>query len=66
MTNDKRHDIAQRKYDGKWVVWSQIDHPDADLDYYRKNGLPVPQQWIMIYVAHSEEEARRMSRRSRV
>jgi len=63
---EKKHDIVQRKYDGKWMVWSQIDHPDADLDYYRKNGLPIPQLWIPIYVGYSEDEARRASRRSRV
>ena len=63
---EKFHDIVQRKFDGKWVVWSRIDHPDADLDYYRKNGLPIPQLWIPVSVAFSEEEAKRASRRSRI
>jgi hypothetical protein len=63
---DKRHDIVQRKYDEKWVVWSQIDDPESDLDYYRKNGLPVPQKWIIVAVAFSKEEAERASRRSRI
>ena len=32
MEYNRRHDIVQRKFDGRWVVWSQIDDPDADLD----------------------------------
>jgi hypothetical protein len=66
MEYNRRHDIVQRKFDGHWVVWSQIDDPDADLDYYRKSGLPIPQRWVSIYVAHTEEEARRASKRSRI
>lgn len=62
----KHHDIVQRKYDGKWVVWTQVDDPDADLDYYRRSGLPVPQRWVPIAVENTEDEARRASRRSRI
>lgn len=61
-----RHDISQRKGDGKWVVWTQVDDPEADLDYYRKSGLPVPQKWVPIAVEDSEDEARKASRRSRI
>jgi hypothetical protein len=63
---EKRHEIVQRAFDKKWVVWSQIDDPFIDLDYYRKNGLPVPQRWIIVSVSFSEDEARRQSRRSRI
>jgi len=63
---EKRHEIVKRAYDGKWMVWSQIDDPDADLDYYRKSGLPIPQRWVPIYVGFTEDEARRASRRSRI
>lgn len=66
MNTNKRHDIAQREFDKKWVVWSMIDSPWADLDYHRKSGLPIPQVWVPIYVAHSEEEANKASKRSRV
>jgi len=66
MDTNKRHDIVQRQFDSKWVVWSMIDSPFADLDYHRKSGLPIPQVWVPVYVAHSEEEARKASKRSRV
>ena len=66
MTETKRHDIVQRKFDNRWVVWSMIDSPFADLDWHRKSGLPVPQVWVPVYVAYTEDEARRASRRSRV
>jgi hypothetical protein len=63
---NKRHDIVQRSYDGRWMVWSSIDSPFADLDWHRKSGLPVQQVWVPIAVCWSEEEARRASRRSRI
>ena len=64
--NNKRHDIVQRKFDDRWVVWSMIDSPFADLDWHRKSGLPIPQVWVPIYVAYTEDEARKASRRSRI
>ena len=63
---DKHHDISHRKFDDKWVVWTQVDDPEADLDYYRKSGLPVPQRWVPIAVCNSQEEAERASKRSRI
>lgn len=63
---EKKHEIVKRPYDGKYNVYSMIDDPDADLDYYRKSGLPIPRRWITIYVAFTEEEARLASRRSRI
>lgn len=65
MESNKRHDIVQRKLDGKWVVWAMTDSPFADLDWHRKSGLPIQQVWVPIYVAFTEDEARRASRRSR-
>ena len=66
INTNKRHDIVQRKFDGPWVVWTMVDSPFADLDWHRKSGLPVPQVWVPISVCHSEDEARRQSRRSRI
>lgn len=66
MENNKRHDIVQRKLDGKWMVWSMVDSPFADLDWHRKSGLPVPQVWVPIAICYTEDEARRQSRRSRI
>jgi|APFre7841882654_1041346.scaffolds.fasta_scaffold13004_4 hypothetical protein len=66
IDTNKKHDIVQRKFDGRWVVWSMIDSPFADLDWHRKSGLPVPQVWVPVYVAYSEDEARKASRRSRI
>lgn len=66
MESTKKHDIVQRDFDKKWMVWSQIDSPFADLDWHRKSGLPVPQVWVPIYVAYTEDEARKASRRSRI
>lgn len=66
MANEnKRHEISKRAFDSKYVVWSQIDSPFADLDWHRKSGLPVPQVWVPVYVAHTQDEAERASRRSR-
>jgi len=62
----KKHDIVQRPFDGRWVVWTMMDSPFADLDWHRKSGLPVQQVWVPIYVAYTEDEARRASRRSRI
>ena len=47
---EKKHDITQRKFDGKWTVWTQVDDPNADLDHYRRSGLPVPQRWVPIAI----------------
>jgi hypothetical protein len=66
IENTKKHDIVQRKFDGRWVVWSMIDSPFADLDWHRKSGLPIPQVWVPVYVGYTEDEARRASRRSRI
>lgn len=63
---EKRHEIKQRAGDGKWVVWASVDDPEADLDYYRRSGLPVPQRWVPVAVEDTEEEARRASKRSRL
>jgi hypothetical protein len=63
---EKKHEITQRKLDGKWVVWTQVDDPNADLDHYRRTGLPVPQIWVTIAVENTEEDAKRASKRSRI
>ena len=63
---EKRHEIKQRAGDGKWVVWASVDDPEADLDYYRKSGLPIPQRWVPIAVEDSREAAESASKRSRM
>jgi hypothetical protein len=63
---EKKHEITQRAYDNKWVVWTQVNHPDADLDHYRRTGLPVPQKWVPIAVEDTEENAKLASKRSRI
>lgn len=62
----KNHDITRRKFDGKWVVWSQVDDPNADLDFHRRSGTAVPQVWVPIAVEHTREAAESASRRSRI
>jgi hypothetical protein len=62
----RAHDIVRRAYDAKWVVWAQVDDPYTDFDYWRKNGLPVPQVWVPVAVEATEEAARRASKRSRI
>lgn len=66
MAENSKHDIVERAYDKKWVVWAQIDSPFADLDWHRKSGLPVPQLYVPIYIGFTLEEAQRASRRSRI
>jgi hypothetical protein len=61
-----RHEIKQRPFDGKWLVWTQVDDPDADLDYYRKSGMAIPQRWVTIAVERTEEDAKAASKRSRI
>lgn len=62
----KNHEIVQRDYDKKWVVWSSVDHPSADLDYHRRSGTPVPQVWVPIAVETTRELADQASKRSRI
>lgn len=66
MTTDKIHDISKREFDSKFVVWSLINSPWADLDWHRKSGLPIPQVWVPVYVANTQDEADRASKRSRI
>jgi hypothetical protein len=65
LTVNKPHDIVQREFDKKWVVWANVDHPEADLDWHRKSGLPVPTLWVPIYVGQTEEEAKKASKSAR-
>ena len=62
----KKHEIRRRNFDGKYVVWSEIYDPKADLDYYRKNGLPVPTVWVPGAVELDMESAKLASQRSRI
>ena len=50
-------DIKQRAYDGRWVVWAEVDNPAVDRDWYIKNNLGVPQIWIILNVTHTREAA---------
>ncbi len=62
----RNFDIAQRAFDSKFVVWAEIDHPDADRDWYLKNGLAVPQQWIAVAVTHTKEAAIRATKQVKI
>jgi hypothetical protein len=59
-------EIKQREFDQKFVVWAEIDHPDADRDWYVKNGLPVPNQWVAVAVTHTREAAIRAMRQTKI
>lgn len=50
-------EIAQRAYDQKFVVWAEVDSLDVDRDWYLKNGLPVPQQWVPLAVTYTRDAA---------
>lgn len=50
-------EIKQREFDQKFVVWAEIDQMDADRDWYIKNGLPVPQQWVPVAVTFTKDAA---------
>jgi len=58
----RNFDIAQRAFDGRFVVWSEIDHPDVDRDWYIKNSLPVPQMWVPVAVTFTKEAAIRATK----
>ena len=62
----RNFDIAQRAYDNRFVVWAEIDRPDADRDWYLKNGLAVPQQWIAVAVTHTKEAAIRATKQVKI
>jgi hypothetical protein len=55
-------DIVQRAYDKKFCVYIEQDDPNADVDFYKKNNLPVPQIWIPIAVTFTREAAVRASK----
>jgi hypothetical protein len=63
---EKSHDISQRKVDGKWVVWTQINDPNADLEYHQRSGVPISKKWIAIAVCDTREEAEKASRESKI
>jgi hypothetical protein len=50
-------EIVQRAYDNKFVVWAEIDDPERDRDWYIKNGLGVPQIWIILAITHTRDAA---------
>jgi hypothetical protein len=54
---NRNYEIAQRALDGKFVVWAEVDHFDADRDWYIKNNLGVPQMWIPVAVTFTKESA---------
>lgn len=59
-------EIKQREYDQKYVVWAEIDNPDADRDWYVKNGLPVPNQWVIVAVTFTRDAAVRAMRQTKI
>lgn len=65
MNQYRNMEIAPRAYDGRFVVWAEIDHPECDRDWYIKNGLGVPQLWIAIAVTHTRDAAVRAIKQQR-
>lgn len=59
-------EIKQREFDQKFVVWAEIDQMDADRDWYIKNGLPVPQQWVPVAVTFTKDAAIRAMKQARI
>jgi hypothetical protein len=59
-------EIKQREFDQKFVVWAEIDQMDADRDWYIKNGLPVPQQWVPVAVTFTKDAAIRAMKQSKI
>lgn len=65
MNAYRNMEIVQRAYDGKFVVWAEIDNPEVDRDWYLKNGLGVPQIWIITSVSHTRDAAIRTIKQAR-
>lgn len=40
----------QRPGDGAWVLWGKIPDPHADINYWRRLNIPVPQKWVQLKV----------------
>jgi hypothetical protein len=59
-------EIKLREFDQKFVVWAEIDQMDADRDWYIKNGLPVPQQWVPVAVTFTKDAAIRAMKQSKI
>jgi hypothetical protein len=59
-------EIKQREADGRFVVWAEVDQFDIDRDWYLKNGLPVPQQWVAVAVTHTKDAAIRAMKQTRI
>jgi hypothetical protein len=59
-------EIKQREFDQKFVVWAEIDQMDADRDWYIKNGLPVPQQWVPVAVTFTKDAAIRAMKQAKI
>jgi hypothetical protein len=59
-------EIKLREFDQKFVVWAEIDQMDADRDWYIKNGLPVPQQWVPVAVTFTKDAAIRAMKLSKI
>jgi len=59
-------EIKLREFDQKFVVWAEIDQMDADRDWYIKNGLPVPQQWVPVAVTFTKDAAIRSMKMAKI
>lgn len=43
-----KKEIAQRKYDGKWVMWGLI--PDPEFVFVENSEMPIPMKWVPLKV----------------
>ena len=39
-------EFIQRKYDGKWVLWSYEVDPTIDLEDFRGREMLIPYRWV--------------------
>jgi|APGre2960657404_1045060.scaffolds.fasta_scaffold00454_12 hypothetical protein len=39
-------EFTQRKYDGKWVMWSYEVDPTIDFEDFRGREMLIPYRWV--------------------
>jgi hypothetical protein len=42
----QKTEFIQRKYDGKWVLWSYEVDPTIDLEDFRGREMLIPYRWV--------------------
>jgi hypothetical protein len=39
-------EFSQRKYDGKWVLWSYEPDPTIDMEDFHNREMLIPYRWV--------------------